>query len=121
AFSTRVLRAAWNGATEPLGAWSLHALALWAWHAPVLFEAALRHEGVHVAQHACFLASALFFWWAVIGRPGEAPRGSSVALLFTTMMHTSALGALLALASSPWYPSYAAGAAGLTGLEDQQL
>jgi putative membrane protein len=39
------------------------------------------------------------------------------------MMHTGALGALLTLAPTPWYPSYAAasGALGLDPVEDQQL
>jgi putative membrane protein len=43
--------------------------------------------------------------------------------LFTTMLHTGALGALLTMAPTPWYPSYAAstGALGLDPLEDQQL
>jgi putative membrane protein len=46
-----------------------------------------------------------------------------MAYLFTTMMHTGALGALLTLAPTPWYPSYAAasGALGLDPVEDQQL
>ncbi|HEX4330516.1 MAG TPA: cytochrome c oxidase assembly protein [Usitatibacter sp.] len=117
----RTIAGAWHGLTEPLGAWTVHALALWAWHMPLLFEAALHSEGIHVAQHASFLASALCFWWAVVGRDMRAPRGAALVLVFTTMMHTSALGALLTLASTPWYPSYAAGSAGLTGLEDQQL
>jgi putative membrane protein len=110
----------WAVATEPLGAWALHAIALWAWHVPRFFGAALEHEGVHIAQHACFLASALAYWWAVFGRGGRRPDGASIASLFTTMMHTSALGALLAFAPSPWYAHYA-GAAGLTVVEDQQL
>jgi putative membrane protein len=113
--------ATWALLTEPLGAWCVHALAIWAWHVPALFEMALRDENVHILQHACFLASALAFWWAVADRRREERGGVAMAMVFTTMMHTSALGALLALASSPWYPSYAAGSATLTGLEDQQL
>jgi putative membrane protein len=115
------LRAAWRTCTEPIGAWTLHAVALWAWHVPALFEAALAHEGVHVAQHACFFVSALFFWWSVFSRSARRG-GASVASLFTTMMHTSALGALLTFAPTPWYAHYADTAAfGLSALEDQQL
>ena len=48
--------------------------------------------------------------------------GASMASLFTTMMHTSALGALLTLAPTPWYAHYAqASIFGLSALEDQQL
>jgi putative membrane protein len=116
----QLLRAAWRACSEPMGAWCLHAVAIWVWHVPVLFEAALASEGLHIAQHSCFLGSALFFWWSVFarGRPG----GASIASLFTTMMHTSALGALLTLAPTPWYAHYAqASVFGLSALEDQQL
>jgi putative membrane protein len=119
---TRALRAAWRVLTEPLGAWALHALALWTWHVPVFFQAALEHEGIHVLQHASFLASALFFWWSIVGREPRRD-GSAVASLFTTMLHTGALGALLTFAPTVWYAHYAGGSRewGLSPLEDQQL
>lgn len=113
---------AWAAITEPVGAWSLHALALWAWHVPAFFEAALARDGVHVLQHASFLGSALVFWWSVLGRRTRAAEGVALASLFTTMLHTGVLGALLTLAPAPWYPHYVATAgAGFTPLEDQQL
>jgi putative membrane protein len=115
-----VLARAWDALCGPLGAWCVHFVALWAWHVPRFFEAAVESEAVHVLQHASFLASALFFWWAVFGRGARRPDGSSIASLFTTMMHTSALGALLTFASSAWYRHYV-GAGGLTAVEDQQL
>jgi putative membrane protein len=114
------LRRPWAAATEPVGAWCIHAAAVWGWHVPALFDAALANENVHVLQHACFLGSALLFWWAVFGRGVHRPDGSSLASLFTTMIHTSALGALLTFAPHPWYAHYA-GSASLTALQDQQL
>jgi cytochrome c oxidase assembly factor CtaG len=120
--NARGLHRAWRWITGPFGAWCFHAVALWLWHVPALFEAALASPGIHVLQHASFFASALAFWWAVFGRGVLAPDGISVASLFTTMLHTSALGALLTFAPSVWYGSYAMGNAfGLTPLEDQQL
>jgi putative membrane protein len=115
----RPLARAWRELTEPLAAWSIQALALWLWHAPVLFDASLAHEGVHIAQHACFLGAALLLWWSVLGRGTRRPDGASVASLFTTMIHSGALGALLTFAPHPWY-AYE-GAYGLSALEDQQL
>jgi putative membrane protein len=116
--------AAWSHLTDPLGAWALHALALWLWHLPSWFEAALHHPLVHVLQHASFLLSALLFWWAVLGADARSrSSGFAMLYLFTTMLHTGALGALLTIAPTPWYPSYAAttGALGLDAMEDQQL
>ncbi|HZZ92953.1 MAG TPA: cytochrome c oxidase assembly protein [Usitatibacter sp.] len=116
----RGLARAWNAITEPVGAWCVHFVALWAWHVPRFFEAALESESVHVLQHASFLASALLFWWAVFGRGVKRPDGASMAMLFTTMMHTSALGALLTFAPTPWYSHYV-GTVLLSPVEDQQL
>jgi putative membrane protein len=120
----RWLAAFWAAMTDPVSAWSLHALALWVWHVPALFEAALASQAVHTLQHASFLATALLFWWAVLGADARKPaHGASMFYLFTTMAHTGALGALLALAPTAWYPAYAGRSAafGLDPVEDQQL
>jgi putative membrane protein len=115
----------WATLTDPLVAWALHAIALWAWHVPALFDGALENEGLHIAQHASFLVTALFFWWAVLGHDprGRYGAGHSFIYLFTTMLHTSALGALLALAPTPWYAPYVETtvAFGFDPVQDQQL
>jgi putative membrane protein len=124
ALRTGVAAAAWRSLTRPLHAWLLHFATLWLWHVPALFQAALLHAGIHALQHASFLFPALLFWWAVLeeATPARSP-GAAIAYLFTTMLHTSALGALLAVSGHTWYPAYGAGAAqyGLSALEDQQL
>jgi putative membrane protein len=120
----RWVAAPWHWLTRPVSAWALHALALWAWHVPSWFDAALHREPIHILQHASFLATALLFWWSVLGADPRSRRGGfALASLFTTMMHTGALGALLTFAPTAWYPVYAAagGAFGLSPVEDQQL
>jgi len=110
--------------TNAFIAWVLHAIVLWTWHLPSLFQATLSSDLMHAAQHASFLASALLFWWAVIHGHGRAlGYGAAVLYLFTTALHTSLLGALLTFANSVWYPAYSqtTQAWGLTPLEDQQL
>lgn len=120
----RWLKTVWRQLTRPLNTWLLHFAALWLWHAPALFQAALRHPGWHALQHASFLFPALLFWWSVLDKPGGAGKGGlALAYLFTTMLQTGALGALFALSGTVWYPAYGASAAeyGLSALEDQQL
>jgi putative membrane protein len=117
-------RTPWLALTGPLAAWLVHALALWLWHLPALFEAALASPAVHTLQHTSFLLAALLYWWSVAGRGADGPhRGAAMLSLFTTMVHTGALGALLALSPMPWYPAYAGRtlAFGIDPLEDQQL
>lgn len=116
------LRHFWSALTAPASAWALHAAALWIWHIPIFFDAALRSENLHTLQHMSFLASALLLWWAVLGRVGERRPGLAIALSFTTMLHTGALGALLTFSPSAWYRGYHhTETFGLTVLQDQQL
>lgn len=118
------LQAAMRVLTRPAIAWLAHAGTLWIWHAPLLFQAAVRHQPVHDTQHISFLLGALVFWWALLeGRGGSSRQVAGVFYLFTTLVHTSVLGALLTFATRPWYPVYGptAPAWGLAPLEDQQL
>ena len=118
----------WTTLTLPPVAWALHAVAIWGWHTPWLFQATLESDAVHALQHGCFLGTALLFWWAMI-HPRSAvagsasARGAAVIYLFTTTVHSGALGALLTFSRTLWYPSYASTAAswGISPLEDQQL
>jgi putative membrane protein len=117
-------RRAWRLLTGALTVWVLHGFALWAWHVPSLFEAALASEWIHALQHACFFWTAALFWWAVVhGRYGRLGYGMAVLFVFTTGLHSGLLGALLTWSQSVWYPSYAARAPawGVAALDDQHL
>jgi putative membrane protein len=117
------LAACWRGLTRPITAWFAHAVALWGWHAPALFEAALVNRTVHDLQHLTFLATALLFWFALLNERGREGQGAAIVYLFTTTVHSGVLGALITFASHPWYPAYlhTTERFGLTPLEDQQL
>lgn len=117
-------RAMWRFLTTPLIAWGLHGAAIWLWHAPALYEAAVEHESLHAFQHATFVGTAILFWWGLVyGRYGRAAYGASALYVFTTMVHTGLLGALFALSTSPFYPLYRDRAhdAGVDAVYDQQL
>jgi putative membrane protein len=114
----------WRAVTAPMVVFLLHGVALWIWHVPGLFEAALHHEGIHAFQHLSFLLTAALFWWGMIhGRYGRAGYGAAVAYVFLTALHSTILGALLTVAPSAWYRSYEATAAArhLDAVADQQL
>ena len=55
-------------------AWLLHTAALWAWHAPPLYQAALDLPALHGIEHLSFLGTGLLFWWTVLA-PGCASTG----------------------------------------------
>lgn len=118
----------WRALTEPVTATLLQAAALWLWHMPTLFDRALASGSWHIAQHLCFLLTALLFWSAMLHRRAGAGRAggwiTAALCLFATSVVSGALGAVMAFSESPWYAAYARmGMApfGLTPAEDQQL
>ena len=116
-------RAIWTSISVPVSAWLLSAVALWVWHVPWLFDRTLSNDWIHAAQHTTFLVTALIFWWPVMNRIPSFGYGGSLIYIFTTILHTSVLGALLTFAPRPWYSSYVITAPTwhLSALEDQQL
>jgi putative membrane protein len=98
----------WAFLTAPLVAVAVHALARWIWHVPALFDGALDHPSVHALQHLSFFLTAILFWWSVVhGRYGRAGYGVSVLAVLVTVAHTGLLAAILTLATSPLYRTYA--------------
>jgi putative membrane protein len=107
----------------PMVVVSLHAAAMWAWHLPVLYQAALRVESLHAAEHLSFLGTALLFWSLILpARRKQLSHGVRSLLVFATALQSGALGAILVFAQVPLYPIHESPTrAGLTPLEDQQL
>ncbi len=94
---------------RPLLAWSLGMGTLWVWHAPALYDLALRYQGVHVLQHLCFLVAATIFWWPVIAPLPERrqlPALGAVVYLIAGGLTSSLLGIIITLAPLGLYPAY---------------
>jgi putative membrane protein len=110
---------------RPGPAFVLHTLALWLWHLPGPYGAALANPAIHALEHACFLLTALMVWWVAIRPLGYRGHDTAWALfvLLGTFVSSGALGAILTFSDTPWYygQSVGAGAWGLTALQDQQL
>jgi putative membrane protein len=123
-FSQPSIKRPWRFITHPAVAWAIHAVALWIWHIPYLFQATLESDVVHTLQHISFFGSALLFWWAIINESAALARyGAGILYLFTTSIHSGLLGAFLTFTHRLLYPVYAPSTTqwGLTPLEDQQL
>ncbi len=120
----RRLRPSWRVISRLEIAWLLHAAAIIVWHVPALYQRTVASDLMHSFQHASFLVTALLFWWSVlVAAPRRTWHGVAIAALFSTMVYTGGLGALLTLSRTLWYPAYGEGAHlwNLTPLEDQQL
>lgn len=118
--ASSMARRTWTLLSNGTVATLLHGVAIWAWHAPVLFDAAIESTPLHRLQHLFFFASAILFWWPVIWKTN---RGLAAWHLFLTMLHMSILGALIALSPNALYivQTRSSEAWGLSPLEDQQM
>ncbi|MQB01023.1 MAG: hypothetical protein GEU78_12135 [Actinobacteria bacterium] len=111
-----------SGLRNPLVCGAAFIVALWAWHLPALYEAALLHQALHALEHASFFGTSLLLWTTAFGRRRSS---EPVALLvvFVTSLAAAALGAIIVFAGSVLYPTHAVIAAplGIDALVDQQL
>lgn len=99
---------------------ALHVAAVALWHLPGAYDAALRNDLVHVAEHASFFFTAVLLWWAALGAGRRSRRGGGVLVLFLATLPANALGLLMTIAATPWYPAYR-GRSLADALQDQQL
>lgn len=120
-----VLERALGPIAHPAFAVVLYVGLMWLWHAPALYDAALRHPLVHSLEHTCFMTAGLLYWWHLLspvrGRhlTGLAP----VAYMATTKILVGALGIGLTFAPTSLYAFYEHGAHvwGLSPHTDQEL
>jgi putative membrane protein len=121
---TPIVARSWGAITGPFTVFVLHALALWIWHTPRLYEAALHSEAIHAVEHLCFVLTAALFWWAMVhGRYGRIGYGVAVLYIFLTAIHSSVLGALMTISPDVLYADYVSTGAPwqVNALEDQQI
>ncbi|HEV2249316.1 MAG TPA: cytochrome c oxidase assembly protein [Candidatus Limnocylindria bacterium] len=112
---------------HPLVAAALYVAGLYAWHIPVLYDAAVENMTIHVLEHSWFLVTALLFWSVVIDPvPFRAtlPYAARIPfLLLVGAAQNTILGGLLAFSDRPFYRPYLETTAkyGLDPATDQRL
>jgi cytochrome c oxidase assembly factor CtaG len=109
---------------HPVNCWLAFVVTTLAWHAPVMFELALRSELWHAVEHTCFLATALLFWWPVIQPwPSRARwlRWAMIPYLLLADLQNTALSAFLIFCDRVVYPTYTTAPRifGMSALDDQ--
>jgi putative membrane protein len=112
--------------SSPLLALVLWAADLYAWHVPFFYEAAIRIDLVHAAEHACLFWFGSLLWLALIG-PLPKPAWFRGWAQLGYVIGVRILGAILAnvfiWAQTVFYPTYESPDAsrGLSPLTDQNL
>jgi putative membrane protein len=105
-----VVRGALHLLRHPLVAAGLYVAGLYAWHVPLLYDAAVADPLVHAAEHLWFMATALLFWSCVIDpepfRARLAYPTRIVFLLLAGAAQNTILGGLLSFSTRLFYRSY---------------
>lgn len=97
---------------EPLPAQAVAAAVMLVWHVPVLYDATLSWQPLHVLEHLMFLGGGLLFWWPVVDATGAHATwrlgawGKLVYILVGTFPQDG-VALVLQFSSQPFYEFYA--------------
>jgi cytochrome c oxidase assembly factor CtaG len=112
--------------SHPLVAFPLWTIDLYGWHVPVLYQAALRHSGVHALEHTMFLGFGVNMWMCLFGPlPTPSWFGNLGKLLYIVAVRLAGaiLGNIFLWSGTVFYPFYAHGDAvyHISQLTDQRI
>jgi cytochrome c oxidase assembly factor CtaG len=99
---------------HPLVALPLWAVDLYAWHLPVLYQAALHHQGLHALEHVMFVACGANMWMCLFGplpRPVWFGNFARLGYIVSVRLIGAVLGNIFVWSGTVFYPTYRAGEA----------
>ncbi len=99
---------------------------MWAWHVPVLYDAALESSVVHALEHTTFFAAGLLYWWHLLSPIRSRLRLGGlgpIMYMASTKIAVGLLGIVLAFSPTVFYAPYEALGTrwGMTPLDDQHV
>jgi putative membrane protein len=112
--------------SHPAIAFPLWTIDLYVWHLPVLYQAALRHTGVHAIEHAMFLAFGVNMWMCLVGplpTPGWFGNLGRLFYIVAVRLAGTVLGNIFLWSGTVFYPFYSRGDAihHISPLADQNI
>lgn len=112
--------------SHPVAALVLWAADLYAWHLPLLYQLAIRHDLVHALEHACLLWFGTLLWLALIGplpKPAWFAGWGQIGYVVLVRVTGAVLANVLLWAQTTFYPIYHAtdAARGLNPVSDQNI
>jgi putative membrane protein len=94
---------------HPVFAIVLYVGAMWLWHVPALYDAALEHPTVHVLEHVCFMSAGLLYWWHLLSPLRSRVRQgvmAPVVYMLSTKLAVGLLGIGITFAPDALYAFY---------------
>ncbi|WP_245604175.1 cytochrome c oxidase assembly protein [Patulibacter minatonensis] len=86
-----------------------YTLGMWIWHAPVLYDAASRHDSIHLLEHMTFTSVGFLYWWHLLRPIPSRDRMTSMgpmAYMGVTKVTVGLLGMALTFAPKALYSFY---------------
>ena len=123
---SKTFRRLFDTITHPAATLLIFSLVILGWHLPGPFQAALRSDNWHIAEHGCMIAAGLLFWYPLI-LPWPAterwPRWAMVPYLLTADAANSLLAGFMVLSGHLLYPFYngVARIGGISPSDDQVI
>jgi putative membrane protein len=109
---TRLVRfTALRALAEPIPAQLIAGVVMIAWHVPVLYDATLYSEPLHVAEHLTFIASGLLLYWPVLKATSAHARwqmspGAKLLYMLVATLPQDAVALALIFSRVPFYEYY---------------
>jgi putative membrane protein len=112
--------------SHPVVAFPLWAIDLYVWHAPVFYQAALRHSGIHALEHAMFLGFGINMWMPLFGplpTPSWFGNLGKLGYIVAVRLTGTILGNIFLWSGTVFYPFYLHGDAihHISPLADQNI
>ena len=95
--------------THPLVCTVLYTLVVSVWHAPSLYDWALRDKVVHVVEHLMFFAAGVLYWWPMLSPSHVLPRrnpGVQMLYLLGVVITMTPVFAYITFSQDVLYPTY---------------
>ncbi len=97
---------------HPVVAIVLWAVNFYVWHAPYLYQAALRHDALHALEHATFLTFGMAVWMALLGplpKPAWFDNAARLVFIVAVRLSGTVLANILIFGGTVFYPVYRSG------------
>jgi cytochrome c oxidase assembly factor CtaG len=97
---------------HPVVAIVLWAVNFYVWHAPYLYQAALRHDALHALEHATFLTFGMAVWMALLGplpKPAWFDNAARLVFIVAVRLSGTVLANILVFGGTVFYPIYRSG------------
>jgi putative membrane protein len=97
---------------HPVVAIVVWAVNFYVWHAPYLYQAALRHDALHALEHATFLTFGMAVWMALLGplpKPAWFSNAARLVFIVAVRLAGTVLANILVFGGTVFYPIYRSG------------